>query len=254
MKVSIITPTADRSHFLQGLYSLLRAQTHTDWEWLIYDTSTRPQSFPDSRVRYTHSHEIVSIGEKRNRLVEAATGSIIVQCDDDDYYAPDYLELMAFKLKEAAFFNFSSWFSYDTKTAQVYYWATDEEHFSQYVISPLLGSRVREIEFGPHMENQREKVNQKGKKGYGFSYAYRKEVVNECAFPDCDFGEDWHFFERVKEAGFPFKFESDQEGKTIHVIHETNTSVEYPQYRIPRFLAEKVFPGFFEHAKRYYED
>ncbi len=115
MKVSIITPTCDRVAFLQGLYSLLKKQTHTNWEWLIYDTSTRAQNFSDSRINYHHEHEILSIGEKRNRLIQRATGEVIVQCDDDDYYAPNYLEFVIEKLQNSAFFNLHSWFSYDLK-------------------------------------------------------------------------------------------------------------------------------------------
>lgn len=251
MTISIITPTSERPHFLRGLHTLLQKQTYGNWEWHILDNSLRPLTFDDPRVHYTHTTEIVSIGEARNRLIEQTKGEIIVHCDDDDYYAPTYLAHMIDKLHAHAFFNLHSWFSYDMKTAQIYYWATDEEHRTQYILNEMTGSRIREIDLGPHMDNQKEKLNIKGRTGYGFSYAYRREVAEKCAFPDCDFGEDRHFYNAVEEAGYPILMEADHTGQAIHVIHDANTSSEYPQYRIPRFLiADKLAP-FFTHMTRY---
>ena len=86
MKISIITPTKNRSDYLKLLYSNLTNQTYQDWEWLILDTSTCPLFFNDPRVHYSHLREEITIGAKRNCLTRAAKGDVIVQCDDDDYY------------------------------------------------------------------------------------------------------------------------------------------------------------------------
>jgi glycosyltransferase involved in cell wall biosynthesis len=254
MKISFITPTADRPHFLQGLFSLVKRQTYPDWEWLVYDSSLRPQSFNDPRVIYIHDESIVSIGEKRNRLIERSTGEAVIHLDDDDYYAPHYGAFILEQLKQNDFFTTHSWFSFDMKTRQTYYWATDEIAPTQYMINALSGGRVREIDFGSNVESKITFLNEKGRVGYGFSYAYLKSVANKCRFKDKDFGEDRCFYSEVEAAGFSIGMEKDRIGRTVHVIHETNTSGEYPQYRIPHFLAEKHIPDFFEHISRYYED
>lgn len=251
MKISFITPTADRPHFLQGLYALVRKQTYPDWEWLIYDSSLRPQKFEDPRVIYIHDESIVSIGEKRNRMIEKASGEVIAHLDDDDYYAPGYGAFIVNQLRKTDFFTTHSWFSYDLKSKQTYYWATDEIARTQFMVNALSGGRVREIDFGSHIEEKISLLNEKGRIGYGFSYAYRKNVARECRFEDRDFAEDRNFYLDVERGGFTIGMEKDDEGRTVHVIHETNTSGEYPQYRIPHFLAEKHLPDFFSHIARY---
>ncbi len=247
MKVSIITPTEERKPFLEGLFQLIQAQSYADWEWLIYDTSLRATPFQDPRIHYLHDSAIVSIGEKRNRLIERASGDVIVHFDDDDYYGPNYLALVVEKMREVAFFNLYSWFSYDTKTDQIYYWATDEQFDTQYLINPLSGARVREIELGPHLQNQREKLNWRGRTGYGFSYSYHRQAALTHPFPDCDYAEDRKFYEKLVAEGYPIGMEAEKKGEVIHVIHETNTSGEFPNYRIPRFLLEETFAPFFSY-------
>ncbi|MCC5832660.1 MAG: glycosyltransferase family 2 protein [Chlamydiales bacterium] len=254
MKISFITPTSERPLFLQGLYTLVQKQTYPNWEWLIYDSSFRPQNFDDTRVVYLHDESIVSIGEKRNRLIERASGDLIVHLDDDDYYAPEYGAFIVEQLRKTDFFTAHSWFSYDLKSKQTYYWATDEITRTQFVINALSGGRVRELDFGFDSEAKLKLLNEKGQMGYGFSYAYRKRVAEKCPFVDSDFGEDKKFYLAVEAAGYTIGSEKDYEGRAVHVIHETNTSGEYPQYRIPRFLAKKHMPGFFTHISRFHED
>lgn len=253
MKISVITPTADRASYLQGAYHLLQEQTHPDWEWLIYDTSLHPTPFNDPRVTYIHDGGIVSIGEKRNRLIEKATGDVIVHFDDDDYYAPTYLTSVLQHLQRAAFFTVSSWFSYDTKTSQFFYWDTEEAGEIRYQVSALSGTRIREIELGPYMEAHKEQLNYRAKTGYGFSFAYHKEVWKGCRFRDIDLAEDRFFYEGIEVAGFPMDAAPDHEGKVIHVIHDTNTSAEYPQYRVPPFLVHPLFPAFLPYIRHYHQ-
>lgn len=252
MKLSVITPTGDREHFLKGCYKLLQNQQHTDWEWLVYDTSLRPALFDDPRIKYIYDEGIVSIGEKRARLAKRAEGDAIVHFDDDDYYAPTYLATVDQALQEADFFNLYSWFSYDTKTRQVYFWAKNEISDHHYLVNPLSGSKICEVEVNSSLNG--EVLSPDKIMGYGFSFAYRREVAETCAFPDCDFKEDQHFFKAAKAAGYRFKMVADRGGEAVHVIHDSNTSCENPQYRIPRFLLAEKFADFFAHIEPYHED
>lgn len=251
MKISIITPTEGREKYLTLLYQWLKAQHYQNWEWLIYDTSLDPLSFQDPKIRYFHSDETLSIGEKRNRLLQKATGEIIVHCDDDDYYAPTYLETVVKGLQEADFFKIHGWFNFHLNTQQIYYWASDHEGPTHFVVDTISGMRTREIEFGPFMATQGPKLMQKGQKGYGFSFAYRQEVARVCSFPDCDLGEDLHFFEAVEKKSFRIFSMPDEKGLVMHVVHDTNTSTAYPQYRVPLFLAKPLFPQFFASLDSY---
>ncbi len=253
MKISIITPTYERERLLQGTYHLLQNQTVSNWEWLIYDTSLQPYSFSDPRVITIQDQAIVTIGEKRNRLKERASGDLIVHFDDDDYYAPNYLERVQQELQKASFFTLHSWFSYDAKTGQFYYWDTEEIGEVRYFVNAISGSRIREVDFGPYLDHQKEELNRKGRKGYGFSFAYTKEVATHCFFQELDLAEDRLFFEEVEGKGFPITSRSDREGIALHVIHHTNTSGEFPQYRIPRFLVSPLFPQFFPYVATYHE-
>src|SRR3978361_2118037 len=98
MRVSVVTPTFGRERYLAGLYQGFAAQTHQDRELLVFDDSPVPSAFfarlAGPRVRYLHAPERLTIGEKRNRLIELATGEVIAFFDDDDHYAPGYLRAM----------------------------------------------------------------------------------------------------------------------------------------------------------------
>src|SRR5581483_12155914 len=96
MKVSVVTPTYAREKYLPSLHACFSAQTHAERELLVLDDSPAPSAFfrglADPRVRYLHVPGRLTIGEKRNRLIELATGEAIAFFDDDDYYAPERSE------------------------------------------------------------------------------------------------------------------------------------------------------------------
>ena len=87
--VSVITPTCDRDRFLNNALRYFRSQDYENIEWLILDDSPqRTESLngiEDRNIFYQHVDGKISIGEKRNILIEKARGEIIVQFDDDDY-------------------------------------------------------------------------------------------------------------------------------------------------------------------------
>lgn len=249
MKFSIITPTEERAAFLQGAYKLLQNQIFQDWEWLIYDTSSRPSNFFDDRIKYFHDDRILSIGEKRNRLIDKASNEIIVHFDDDDYYHPHYLKKISAKLKKGDFFKFSSWFSYKLGMDDFFYWNTAKESESHFVLDPLTGMKIREIDLGPNLADQKQRINEKGKKGYGFSFSYLREVWKKSPFSDKDLGEDLDFIEAANRNGATIFSQPDEKGLLVHVLHEENVSKSYPQYRIPGFLLKSRFRDFYNYLK-----
>ena len=125
--VSIITPTRNRERFLSNAEALVRARTYPRIEWIICDDSPTPsQRFgaaKDDAVRYIHSAVKVSVGEKRNRIADLARGDIIVHFDDDDFYAPSYVETMVARLRQGAdMVKLSGWFLYSGLYRSLGYW------------------------------------------------------------------------------------------------------------------------------------
>ena len=93
MLISAILPTRGRPHFAHRALDCALRQTAGDYvlEIHILDDLDAPSFFnaPDfNGVHYHISERRMSIGEKRNRLCELASGDIIAHFDDDDYSAP----------------------------------------------------------------------------------------------------------------------------------------------------------------------
>lgn len=97
--MSICTPTFNRRPFLPYLVECVRQQTypHEKIEWVIVDDGT--DSIADAvaqfrlqldiPIHYLRVEEKMPLGKKRNYLHTHATGDILVNMDDDDYYPPD---------------------------------------------------------------------------------------------------------------------------------------------------------------------
>lgn len=120
-KVSIITPTYNTpKHVLARTWSSLKAQTFTDWEWVVYDDSTNDEVLRqlygyagDERYRiqvhrgHTHSG---SIGRVKRFGFMAAEGDILVELDHDDELTPNALaEIIKAFDKKTVGFAFSDW-------------------------------------------------------------------------------------------------------------------------------------------------
>ncbi len=101
--VSVVTPTRNRSHFID---LMIRNWNRIDYpiekiEWIILDDSdkvsndiqTKLKNARNSdKIRYKHVNvgkTPMTIGAKRNKLVELANNEYIVHMDDDDWYPPE---------------------------------------------------------------------------------------------------------------------------------------------------------------------
>lgn len=219
-KVSIVTPTYGRERFLALAHRTVAAQTYSDFEWLVLDDSPAPsaymQSLSDPRIRYRHTGERMKVGRKRNELVAATTGDIVVHFDDDDYYAPTYVERMARRLESGYdFVKLSGWYLYTVAQGAAAYWDTR-----------------RSVEANRF--------------GYGFSYAYRRSVWERTPFPEDVHGGEDYPFARAARAAFRFADYRDVRGICLHVVHRNNMSRCFPQYRVPSFALRWIFPAALE--------
>jgi len=236
--VSIITPTRNRAALLPLAHRCVAGQSWANLEWLVLDDSPEPSPYmaalDDPRVTYTHDPAPQTVGAKRNRLVEAARGTIIAHFDDDDFYAPGYLGSMVAALTEqdAGIAKLLSFFLYDRTRRQLGYWDLTVKRGFHFVWEGRKTGAVADLPEAPFRDNHL---------GYGFSYVYRRSAWEESRFEDRNWNEDTPFIQQVQKrrglAGV-----HDREGLALHVHHGKNTSKSFPQYRLPAFLLERLFP------------
>lgn len=171
MKVSVAVVTYNREHFMPAIYNVYARQTYPDTELLVLDDSDEPSAFfsqlDDPRVRYTHVRRRVSIGRKRNMLVEQARGEWICHFDDDDYYAENYVAQMLAYGREVDFVKLTAWFNLSVATRNLTYWDTRApgELCYRQTGKGLLAARPEQLDQSPF---QRKSVL-----GYGFNYFYK---------------------------------------------------------------------------------
>ena len=240
MKISIITPTFGRERYLPSLYRCFDEQTHADRELLVHDDSPSPSPFfsalSDARVTYLHAAARLTIGEKRNQLIERARGDLVAFFDDDDHYAPGYLAAMAAALGDADLVKLSGWFALSIPDDAFFYWDTAQNHPLHYKVGEGPVGFVTSAQLKPDFVA-------KNVDGYGFSYLFRRSVFGAARFPAKNFGEDLSFVQSLRAGGARIRHVDDQAGLVVHMLHNRNSSVIFPQYRLPRGLAARLFPG-----------
>jgi len=245
--VSIITPTFEREQFLPQSLRLVRQQTYPNIEWLILDDSPHPSKMlnncSDPRVSYEHISQRLTIGEKRNRLIEKARGAIIAHFDDDDYYAPRFIDVMvsALENESADFANLCSWYMYDFRHGLFGFWDLKTIVGIHYL---CYRDQMRVV----NITNENNANLRENYQSYGFTYVYRRQVWEANPFPARNWGEDSDF---VKAARTKFRLTHipDSTGLVLHTLHVNSSSSCFPQYRLPNFLLPELFPeyrAFFE--------
>jgi len=106
--VSIITPTYNRAHLLPRVWASLKAQTFSDFEWIVVDDGSTDETealvagFNDSRIRYIKLPENKGVNAARNLGVEVSKAPYLVFLDSDDEIVPEALEEMVKAWEEVA--------------------------------------------------------------------------------------------------------------------------------------------------------
>jgi glycosyltransferase involved in cell wall biosynthesis len=238
--VSIITPTFNRPHYLPILTRFVLDQSISDFEWLILDDSPAPSKFlqelSDPRIVYEHAHKKMTVGDKRNRLIQKSRADIIAQFDDDDFYGQNYLSTMIYAMHEnsADIVKFFGFFLYSKLYNALGYWDLNAKVGPHWVWSAQPLGLIMLTE----QNNQGSKNNHLG---YGFSYVFKKKVWEHGQFPDMNWNEDGIFMLNAVQH-FKLMGIHDVECTCLHVIHASNTSRCFPQYMMPGFLVHKLFP------------
>ena len=101
-KISILMPTYNRRKFLPFIIKNLKVQDypHKKLQLVIHDDGDEPlledyETFSSAikpiKLKLIRNKKRLSIGDKRNRLVQQANHNIVVFMDDDDLYEPTYI-------------------------------------------------------------------------------------------------------------------------------------------------------------------
>jgi glycosyltransferase involved in cell wall biosynthesis len=230
----------NRERFLALQYECFCAQTYTNLEWLIHDGSEVASGalteLADTRVKYFHEPGNLTIGGKKSLLFPHSRGEIIMHLDDDDYYAPHYVATMVAALQNGYdLVKLSGFFLYSQVYDRLGYWdLADNEGMCQIWSADPVRVAMPDRSRTDLFENRYW--------GFGFSYAFRREVALAVGFPDMSFQDDIVF---AREALKQFKCHAfhDEDGLVLHVLHNANTSNSFPQYSLPNFMVRNVFPG-----------
>jgi glycosyltransferase involved in cell wall biosynthesis len=230
-RVTIVTPTWNREAFLPAIHACVQRQNYENFEWLVHDDSELPSAelahASWDKLRYIHSPERMTIGEKRNALLEQATGEIIVNFDDDDYYGPDYVSnrVAALIESEKPLSISAGFFAYHLNTG----------HFGYYRPHHKKGIAFQFHRGGVEMV-QLDKVNIPFiHLCYGWSYVFRRELWDRVRFADVSMFEDRAFVQKVMEFA-PVHFYESRTVDAIHAIHNLSSSNCFPQFIIPPFM------------------
>lgn len=107
-RISVVCPTSPARHHLhESLYRCFCTQEWEDRELVVLDTGGAPSpvftsgsASSDPRVRYVHCREYpLTVGHKRNQLIQLASGELVAHFDDDNLYSPEYLLTMVDRLE-----------------------------------------------------------------------------------------------------------------------------------------------------------
>lgn len=119
--ISVCTPIHNTPpDMLARTWASLKAQTFTDWEWVIWDDGTNDEAWrqvygfaSDERFRIvahrSHVHSGL-IGTVKRRAFMVAEGDILVELDHDDELTPDCLSEVAAVFSDSTVgFAYSDW-------------------------------------------------------------------------------------------------------------------------------------------------
>lgn len=121
--VSCLCVTESRAEFWPWLWWSFTKQDWAHRELVVVDSSPVPVDVDDPRVRVVAAAPGSSVASKRNLALQAACGSVVAWCDDDDWQHPRRLSLLVAALASGADVAGStySWFVHaDRRAARRY--------------------------------------------------------------------------------------------------------------------------------------
>ncbi|CAJ1355409.1 unnamed protein product [Effrenium voratum] len=217
-RVSIVAPSmSNRRHYHENLYRCFDAQKYPDKELIVIETyEDAPSEYLQKKMRVDERVVHITIkvqpgkdftvGLKRNMTLHMATGEFIVNFDDDDLYAPGYVEKMVGLMQRERLVGvtLSAWYNYYTGKGVCTF--SDPESWDEWADDQ---AELDEILYG-----------------YGFSYSHRRQPSLMFSYPNVGFAEDAPFFLKLRDIYGTDKvlLYKDNEGLCVHIMHRANTA------------------------------
>lgn len=240
-RVSVVTPTSDlRSQFHQNLWAMFREQRWADKELIVVETyQSAPSSFFPQMEQQHPDLLLVQLrgdlttGVKRNIGVHLASGSVVVNFDDDDIYAPEYIEVLAGHLlrENLVGLTLSTWYDFDVRHCSCGF--VDPEAAHELDLLPREKCELDSWKNSPEFAEIREEYVSRSVYGYGFSFVHLREVALQYPYPNKSFGEDLPFMQQLRNA-----FDGrvgllrDECGLVLHFMHGGNTADSAVHFRL----------------------
>jgi len=218
-RVSIVAPSmASRQRFHESLWRCFDAQTWPDKELIVVESyEYEPSSYllakakEDPRILHVCFHRESGadfpVGLKRNMTLHLASGEFVVNFDDDDLYAPSYVQTMINEMqsKQLQAITLSAWYNYYSGKGVCTF--SDPESWGDWVADDM--EELDGILYG-----------------YGFSYAHRRLTALTYPYPNVGFAEDAPFMLKLKEVHGPRKVAlmKDERGICVHIMHRANSA------------------------------
>lgn len=190
MILSILIPTIpERSYRLSDLIANLHTQSQLCYH--SHPVLGQVEVLYNNSPRYLEGG--VTVGKKRDSLVQLATGKYLCFLDDDDDIPPNYIEqLLRLCLHDKDICTFRSLFKCDT------YWGVCDMSLFE----------LSNGEATPHDIFRRRPWH---------ICPVRTEIAKRHRFPDKNNAEDWDWMERVLQ-------DVKTEAKTYQILHQYNHS------------------------------
>lgn len=218
-RVSVVVPTmSSRRQYHEQVWACFEAQHWVDKELVIVESyENQPSDFflqkakSDNRLVYVcfrrPLNDDFSTGLKRDMTLHLASGEFVVNFDDDDFYAPNYISRIVGRMQKQNLtaLTLSSWYNYHLP------WIGAPR--CAYYSPASLGDMDKE-ELDDHLY------------GFGFSYAHKRQAALLFPYPDLYYAEDTPFLLRLKEMYGNQKvgLVDDVEGLCMHIVHRANTT------------------------------
>ena len=103
-KITLITPTGDRPEAFRLCEKWISQQTLKPFEWIVIDDGevptqiTQGQNYIRRQGRKSSEH---TLPDQMLEALKYVTGDFVIMIEDDDYYHPEYLQLMVQQLQTA---------------------------------------------------------------------------------------------------------------------------------------------------------
>lgn len=234
--VTVVTPTYNRRRFIPYLIQCYKEQTYKKdrMEWVILDDGQdkvkdlfEQASKTIPNIRYYALDEKQTIGAKRNRLNDLASGEIVVAMDDDDYYCAERVSHVVTMFKQKQFMSYEL-----AGSSEIYMFYSDNKTI---------------YKLGPYNPNHATNGTMAWRASYAKTHRYDEDVTH---------AEEKSFLEEYKHPMIqldPFKVmlvmsHSENTFDKRKLREQENPFIKKTDMKIKQFIKDANLRNFFSNA------